>query len=141
MGRGPGRIRGLQSKRPCQIQDPCVAMARLIETTLWIDFTRKKSPAAVKAQIQPWILHADAAVCEPVMFEVLREATSRERPFIEAQFATMIILPPPPRLWMAATLLGQKCRDKGITSGSLDLLIASIAIHHKAELVTFDTDY
>jgi predicted nucleic acid-binding protein len=37
--------------------------------------------------------------------------------------------------------LGQKCREKGISAGSLDLLIASVAIHHQAELITFDEDF
>lgn len=60
---------------------------------------------------------------------------------IESQFATMPILAQPPRLWRDATLLGQKCRDMGCNPGSLDLVIACIAIHHDAELITFDADY
>jgi len=31
-------------------------MARLIESSLWVDFTRSKSPLALKTLIQPWIL-------------------------------------------------------------------------------------
>ena len=47
----------------------------------------------------------------------------------------------PPLLWRDAARLGQQCRDQGINAGSLDLLIASMAIHHEAELITFDRDY
>lgn len=116
-------------------------MARLIESSLWVDFTRRKSPAALKLRIQPWILDPLAVLCEPVVFEILRHATALERPLIEAQFATLPVLETPPRVWRAAALLGQKCRDQGINAGSLDLVIATIAIHHDAEIITFDADY
>ena len=116
-------------------------MARLIESSLWVDFTRRKSPAALKRLIEPWILDPSAALCEPVIFEILRHATSEERPLIEAQFSTFPILPTPPRIWRDAALLGQKCRDQGFNAGSLDLVIAAIALHHDAEIITFDADF
>ncbi len=50
-------------------------MARLIDSSLWVDFTRKKSPAHLKAAIHPWILDPAACLCEPIAFEVLRHAT------------------------------------------------------------------
>jgi predicted nucleic acid-binding protein len=116
-------------------------MARLIESSLWVDFTRRKSPPALKALILPWILDPTACLCEPVAFEVLRHATAQERKWIEAQFATLPLLPVPAQLWRQATELGQKCRKQGFNAGSLDLLIAALAIHHQAELVTFDADF
>jgi predicted nucleic acid-binding protein len=116
-------------------------MARLIESSLWVDFTRRKSPAALKQLIEPWILDPTAALCEPVIFEILRHATPEERPQIEAQFSTFPVLPTPPRIWREATLLGQRCRDQGFNAGSLDLVIAAIALHHDAEVITFDADF
>jgi predicted nucleic acid-binding protein len=116
-------------------------MARLIDSSLWVDFTRGKSPVALKAFIHPWILDPAAVVCEPIAFEVLRHATDNERPKIEGQFSTLPLLPTPPQLWRDATALGRKCRKHGINSGSLDLLIATLAIHHGAELVTFDAGF
>jgi predicted nucleic acid-binding protein len=116
-------------------------MARLIDSSLWVDFTRAKSPVALKTFIQPWILDPAAVICEPIAFEVLRHATDAERPKMEAQFATLPLLPTPPQIWRDATALGRKCRNHGINSGSLDLLIATLAIHHRAELVTFDAGF
>jgi predicted nucleic acid-binding protein len=116
-------------------------MARLIESSLWVDFTRRKSPTELKLRIQPWILDPDAVLCQPVAFEVLRHATADERSSISAQFATLPLLPTPADLWSQATLLGQKCRDHGHAPASLDLLIATLALHHEAELVTFDADF
>ncbi|MDA0765216.1 MAG: PIN domain-containing protein [Verrucomicrobia bacterium] len=116
-------------------------MARLIESSLWVDFTRRQSPVALKAIIHPWILDPLACLCEPIAFEILRHATPQERRWIKAQFDTLPLLPTPIQLWRNAARLGQRCRDQGINAGSLDLIIASLAIHHDAELITFDADY
>jgi predicted nucleic acid-binding protein len=116
-------------------------MARLIDASLWVDFTRSKSPLTLKARIQPWIMDAAATLCEPVALEVLRHASPQERPLIEAQFATLPLLPTPPRLWQHATRLGQQCREIGVNAGSIDLLISALALQHDAEIVTFDADY
>ena len=116
-------------------------MARLIETSLWIEFIRAHTPAQRKLAIQPWILDPSACLCEPIAFEVLRHAKKNERKRIEAQFDTLQLLPTPATLWRDASRLGQLCQENGFNAGSLDLLIATLAIHHDAELVTADADY
>jgi predicted nucleic acid-binding protein len=116
-------------------------MARLIDTSLWVDFTRPKSPAALKTFILPWLQDAQASLCEPVAFEVLRHATPAERTQLEAWFSTFPLLPTPRTLWRDAASLGQRCRAQGVNAGSLDLIIAAIASHHQAELITFDSDF
>jgi predicted nucleic acid-binding protein len=116
-------------------------MERLIDTSLWIDFTRARTPRPVREQVRAFIDAADACVCEPVAFELLRASTRAERPGLERRFATMDWLPAPPGFWRKGTLLGQACRDLGFTIGALDLLIATIALAHDAEIVTFDADF
>ena len=116
-------------------------MARLIDSSLWVDFTRAKSPPALKSRILPWILDPEAVLCELIACEVLRHATPAERPKIEAQFGTLPLLSTPKDLWKDATRLGQKCRETGVSAGSLDLLIASLSIHHQAEFITFNEDF
>lgn len=91
--------------------------------------------------IHPWIIDPKACLCEPVAFEILRHATAAERPLIREQFDTLPLLPTPTQLWRDAAILGQTCRSGGQTIGSLDLIIAAIALHYKAELITFDADY
>lgn len=116
-------------------------MATVIETSMWVDFFRLKTPLAVKHQIRPWILREDAALCEPVVCELLRSAAPRERPLIERHFASMPMLPTPVTLWSEATRLGQDCTDAGLRVGALDLLIATVCLHHAASLVSFDDDF
>jgi predicted nucleic acid-binding protein len=117
------------------------ATAALIDSTLWIDFTRARSPRSLKQFIAPFILAPEAALAEPIVFEVLRHATDEEIRAVQAQFQTLPLLPTPDDLWKSAAMLGQRCRKKGISAGSLDLLIVTVAIHHNAELITFDRDF
>ncbi len=116
-------------------------MPTLIDTSLWIDFTRARSPRALKQFIAPYVLSPDAALAQPIIYEVLRHATDEEIAAVEAQFQTMPLLQTPEDLWTRAAVLGQRCRRKGVTVGSLDLLIVAVAIHHDAELLTFDRDF
>ena len=116
-------------------------MAALLDASVWIDFTRKRSPRKLKELIAPHVHDPGARIAEPVVFEVMRHATDDEIEQLEAQFATMLMIATPPNLWRAAAELGQQCRRRGINAGSLDLLVASIALHHDASVITFDADF
>ncbi|MCX5949048.1 MAG: PIN domain-containing protein [Cyanobacteria bacterium] len=50
-------------------------------------------------------------------------------------------MPRPADLWQQAISLGQACRQIGRSVLSLDLLIAAVALHHNALLVSFDADF
>jgi len=116
-------------------------MTLLLDTSLWIDFTRTRSPVALKQCIAPYVLDPAAHLAEPVRFEVLRAARPQEARLLEAQFDTVPMLPTPADLWQQAINLGQACRQIGRTVLSLDLLIAAVALHHNAKLVSFDADF
>lgn len=116
-------------------------MTLLLDTSLWIDFTRTRSPVALKQCIAPYVLDPAAHLAEPVRCEVLRAARPEEARLLEAQFDTLPMLPTPADLWQQAINLGQACRQIGRTVLSLDLLIAAVALHHNAELVSFDADF
>jgi predicted nucleic acid-binding protein len=116
-------------------------MTLLLDTSLWIDFTRARSPAALKQFIAPFVLDPQAHLAEPVLFEMLRSARPEEARLLEAQFATLPTLSTPANLWQRAIGLGQACRQVGRTVLSLDLLVAAVALHHDAVLVSFDADF
>ncbi len=116
-------------------------MVTLIDTSLWIDFTRTRSPPGLKQFIAPYILQPEAHLAEPVTFEVLRHATPDENRQLTQHFQTFPLLETPTDLWPKAASLGQACRKQGISTGSLDLLIASVALYHEATVVTFDDDF
>src|SRR5438105_2893328 len=145
MGRGAEGLRGGPGPRPRRRQRTRrtleEVMAGLIDTSLWVDFTRTRSPRTLKRFIAPFILHPDAHLAEPVTFELLRHATPAEAKQLTQQFQTLPLLATPPLLWTEAAELGQACRQKNFTINSLDLLIATVALHHGAEVVTVDDDF
>jgi len=112
-------------------------MTLLLDTSLWIDFTRAKSPAPLKQFIAPFVLDPEAHLAEPVRFEMLRSTRPDETRQLTAQFATLPMLSTPADLWQQAIELGQACRQIGQTVLSLDLLVAAVALHHNAVLVRF----
>jgi predicted nucleic acid-binding protein len=116
-------------------------MTLLLDTSLWIDFTRARSPAPLKQFIAPFVLDPEAHLAEPVRFELLRSSRPDETRQLEAQFSTLPTLSTPADLWQRAIDLGQACRQIGRTVLSLDLLVAAVALHHNAVLVSFDADF
>jgi predicted nucleic acid-binding protein len=116
-------------------------MTLLLDTSLWIDFTRARSPAPLKQFIAPFVLDPEAHLAEPVRFEMLRSARPDETRQLKAQFDTLPTLSTPADLWQRAIDLGQACRQIGQTVLSLDLLVAAVALHHNALLVSFDADF
>ena len=116
-------------------------MARLLDSDLCIDLTRLRSPRALKAFIAPHVGDPEACLAEPIVFELLRNATDAEARQLTQHFQSLPLLSSPSNLWSSGVELGRACRRIGLYVGSIDLLIAAIAIHHGAELVTFDGDF
>lgn len=116
-------------------------MIMLLDSSLWVDFTRARSPLPLKKFIAPFVLNPQAHLAEPVRFELLRSARPDEIRQLEAQFATLPKLTTPADLWQRAIDLGQACRQIGRTVFSIDLLVAAVALHHNALLVSFDADF
>ena len=116
-------------------------MTLLLDSSLWIDFTRARSPAPLKQFIAPFVLDPQAHLAEPVRFELLRSARPEESRQLEAQFATLPTLANPADLWQRAIDLGQACHQIGRTVVSLDLLVAAVALHHNAVLVSFNAGF
>jgi predicted nucleic acid-binding protein len=116
-------------------------MPLLVDSSLWIDFTRLRSSLKLKQFIAPFLADPQACIAEPIAFELLRHASAAESKQLVPQIQTLPMLATPANLWQDAIALGQKCRHKNLTVNSLDLIIATVALHHAAEIVTFDADF
>jgi len=116
-------------------------VSALLDSNIWIDLTRLRSSTSLKSFIAPFTLDPRACLAEPVIFEVLRSATDDEARQLTQHFQTLPILASPGDLWSSGVELGRACRRAGLTAGSIDLLIAAVAIHHDAQLLTFDRGF
>ena len=116
-------------------------MITLIDTSLWIDLTRRKSPQSLRQRIAPYLLDPSAHTADPVAFELLRNALPAEIEFLTRRLEALPRLPSPVDLWNRAAKLGQNCRKAGHTAGAIDLLITAVAVAHQAVIVTLDEDF
>jgi predicted nucleic acid-binding protein len=113
----------------------------IIDSSVWIDFFRAASPAALKHQAAKLIEDERAMLCEPVLFELLRATPAAARKNVESQLDLLPLAPTPPRLWRDAAELGQKCFGRGFVPPAMDLLIAQVCLDQNLELITFDRDF
>ena len=88
-------------------------MTLLLDTSLWIDFTRARSPLPLKQLIAPFVLDPACHLAEPVRFELLRSARPQEARLLDAQFAPLPCLATPSDFWQRPSCLGQACRQVG----------------------------
>ena len=116
-------------------------MTVLIDSSLWVDYFRTRTPAKIKQQTIAFIDSPEAFLCEPVKFEILRASLRNERSRIETTFATVPLLPTPKDLWHRSAALGERCVDAGFIVPAIDLLIAQVCLEHDAEVVTFDAHF
>jgi predicted nucleic acid-binding protein len=116
-------------------------MATLVDSSVWIDFTRARSPRALKRFIAEHVLARDVALAEPVIFELFRYASDEDAAQLEQQFQHVPVISTPSDLWNSGVALGRKCRRIGVNPSSIDLLIAVVAIYHGAEILTFDSGF
>ena len=113
-------------------------MGQVIDTCVWIDHLRERTPDATREIADAAVHSEDALLCEQVRFELLCGSSRRERPPLLRRLATMPMLHTPPRLWQEAADLATKACDAGLRVPSVDLLIAALCIHHDVALTTFD---
>lgn len=116
-------------------------MGQVIDTCVWIDYLRERTPEATRQVADAAVHTDDALLCEQVRFELLCGASRRERPPLLRRLATMPLLHTPQRLWHEAADLATKACDAGLHVPSVDLLIAALCIHHDVALTTFDAHF
>jgi predicted nucleic acid-binding protein len=116
-------------------------MAKLVDTSLWIDLSRARSPETLKQFVAKQLVDTEICLSEPIIFEVLRHANNNEIRLLTQLFAGVPVLATPGDVWSDAAQIGRNCRKHGFTVAALDLLIATIAVHHGAEILTFDDDF
>ncbi|HLB34015.1 MAG: hypothetical protein A3F67_01790 [Verrucomicrobia bacterium RIFCSPHIGHO2_12_FULL_41_10] len=116
-------------------------MDQIIDSCIWVDHLRTTTKAPLRFLANEIISRPSVAICAPIHFELLRLIPQEARKRVEDILAIIPMLLTPAGLWHQATRNGQRCRDKGIQTGAMDLLIATICQHHQATLVTFDTTF
>lgn len=114
----------------------------LVDTSVWVRFLRGEQSNEVKA-LEVLVETGAASVCGLVLCELFPlGGSARIREESERFFRGLPRLPEPPELWETVLALKTRCIKAGVTGMGLpDLVIAAVAIHSDAALLTLDKHF
>ena len=112
----------------------------LIDTSVWIAFFRKKEPCY---DLVSQLLD-EQTICTTglIMAELIQGAkTHKEIDIIKDFVSTFEYLQDTPHIWLNAAEAAHKLRRTGTTASLSDCLIAALALHYDAELLSLDSHF
>jgi predicted nucleic acid-binding protein len=114
----------------------------LVDTSVWIDWLRRKATAAARA-LDQLLDQEDLALAPVILQELLQGARGpRESEVLRSHFAPLPMLQASVDTYAAAGVLYARCRWEGFTPCSPhDCLIACLAIEHRVALLHDDRDF
>ena len=120
-------------------------MKLLIDTSIWSEALRRKNKSVDSSEtvLRKIIDNNDEIVVIGIILQEILSGISNPKLFSEIRrilndFSYVEIVK---NDYIYAAELRNKCKQKGITAGSFDFLIASVAIRNKLILVTYDSDF
>jgi predicted nucleic acid-binding protein len=113
----------------------------LVDTSIWIDFFRKKSPELIEKIAL--LLESEKAVYTGIIaLELINGAKGqKELQALHDAFDTMERIDEGAGTYLNAGKMGYELARKGHTLGVVDLLIAQVAIENDFALMTFDEHF
>src|SRR3954453_14756392 len=119
-------------------------MTLLVDTSVWSSACRRDSPPEIPevGKLVTSLAGAEDVVTTGiVMLELLRGFVPKQvEQNLEERFAAMTLVEPRREDYVAAARLGRTCREAGVQLGTVDSLIAQLAIANDLTLLTTDRD-
>jgi hypothetical protein len=110
----------------------------LIDTSVWIQFFRKKG-SPVSERVREYLKLNSACYTGPIVIELLQGAkTSKEIQTIEELFNAMTYIEISRRHYRHAGLISQKAAREGKIFSTIDMIIATVAHDENLSLFTLD---
>jgi predicted nucleic acid-binding protein len=115
----------------------------LIDSTAWIEFSRKKpGESAVGDEVRRLIENDLAYTTQPIIAEVTRGVRTRaETELFDELFSAVPLKSMDDEVWLATYGHGRELIKKGINVRLADQMIASVAVVHRLRLLHHDSDY
>ena len=117
----------------------------LIDTSVWSEALRRKEKSINSSEtlVRRIIENNDEIIIVGIILQEILSGITNEKLFLEIlnilnDFSYVEITKED---YIHAAELRNKCKQRGITAGSFDFLIASVAIRNKLMLVTYDNDF
>lgn len=107
---------------------------KLVDASSWIEFLRGRT-SEPSLRVKSLLTQGQAAWCDLTVVELWNGARGEaEKGALEALEDEVRLYPITEQAWACACELARRCRGKGLTTPSTDIVIASCAAAHKLEL-------
>ena len=113
----------------------------LVDASSWIEFLRGRSSAASQ-RVKTLLARGDAAWCDMTLVELWNGAQGHvEKNALEALEEELRLYPVNEQVWAGARTLSRRCREKGITATTADIIVAACTASHKLPLEHCDSHF
>jgi predicted nucleic acid-binding protein len=114
----------------------------LIDTSVWIFVLGPRPLEALRDRVAALVLENQAATTPPILFEILRGArTLHEAESLKQRLRSLHVLPFLEADWSESAEWGARLSRKGVSTKSMDILIAFKAAQQGLILLHADRDF
>ncbi len=119
-------------------------MRILVDTSVWSHALRRKKESSAEQHFLYKLIEKEEQIFTTgIILQEILSGISGQKMFqqIRSILANFAYIEATKDNFIAAAELRNKCKTKGVSAGSIDFLIACVAIHHDLYLATFDNDF
>ena len=113
----------------------------LVDTSSWIEFLRGRDSAPGQ-RVKTLLMRGEAAWCDMTLVELWNGAQGiTEKKVLEELEEELRLYPVNEQAWASARILARRCREKGVTASTPDIVIAACAASNKLSLEHCDSHF
>ena len=114
---------------------------KLVDTSSWVEYLRGRESEAGD-NVEVLFLSGEAAWCDMTLVELWHGVRgAKEKRELAEMENEVERIPVDATVWRLASKLALRCREKGITIPTSDIVIAACAVAHKLELEHCDKHF
>jgi len=115
-------------------------MKIIVDTSVWIEYLKNRP--SVTEKLDQLLLAGTIVTVGPVIAEILQGAkTEKDYRLLEKNIGGLPLIETKVEDWIKAGKISYELRKRGITIPLTDCLIAAVAIHQNASVMTYDRHF
>jgi predicted nucleic acid-binding protein len=113
----------------------------LVDASSWIEFLRGRESASGQ-RVKILLSRGEAAWCDMTLVELWNGAQGiTEKKALEELEMELRFYPVNEQVWASARILARRCREKGVTASTPDIVIAACAANNRLPLEHCDSHF
>jgi predicted nucleic acid-binding protein len=113
----------------------------LVDASSWIEFLRGRDSVSGQ-RVKTLLMRGEAAWCDMTLVELWNGAQGiTEKKILEEMEEELRLYPVNEQVWASARMLARRCREKGVTASTPDIVIAACAASNKLPLEHCDSHF